>query len=438
MASHFYSNAPVPTTIAQAINSLAQVRNLPELINTLPYSYRASFSPLLEELYKGGQKAALSLGGLKSLKNHQDKGSLPAHLKNLRPVTLQVSKAFSTHSALLELQQDIKTKHAAYVADVLGAEIKARRGEYHVLVSQISPLTYSDRLMALCNAIDRDLVAHLYFNLPTLHARAADTSFEVSNPPAVPLPASVAPAPRVVEVGDDEMDVVPSVPEPTEIKDDVRKVLLGELDTAGERITAALAEHWCRKAITLGKGSADISLAQKLKKVTIRDEARKEAAKPSAATPAPGNNFAAKLESLEKTIRSLAANNGTKPQKGKLFSANENTKANTSYRGQKRFTQGEEPSQKRRAVQGSWEEARGGSKAETGEEGCSEKEGLNALRRCTYFVNGENIPDTVLKVPFASVVAYMKDHVIPEQCIEPTPVFRSPGVISIPEEIERI
>jgi len=100
-----------------------------------------------------------------------------------------------------------------------------------------------------------------------------------------------------------------------------RKLLLQELDLAGEQITAASAEHWCRRAIALGKASSDTELARKLKKLTIQDEAHGKATALSgnknAGDPLPANKskkFQKKFDSIEKALKDLSSRI---PAKGK-------------------------------------------------------------------------------------------------------------------------
>ena len=66
---------------------------------------------------------------------------------------------------------------------------------------------------------------------------------------------------------------------------------------------------------------------------------------------------------------------------------------------------------------------------------------MRALQRCNFkcLFNGENIPDTVLKVPFKFLVESFRDHMPPAECfIAPTLVFQSPVVVNIPNYIEKI
>ena len=151
--------AAAPTTAAGAMSSLLFANNIRELVAMLPITYQAPFRPLLEDLCRKGQRAADSFRGLRVLEKHQEDGTLPAHLSSLRPMSLQVAKEFQGHANLRELQENINKEHATYVARVLENEVLAKRGEYHLLISQVYPFTYSGKVTALCDKMDRDLVA---------------------------------------------------------------------------------------------------------------------------------------------------------------------------------------------------------------------------------------------------------------------------------------
>ena len=433
--AQFHLNPPVPTTVAQASASLAQAHNVHELVACLPSTYRPSFAPLLEDLFKRGQRAAQALGGLKALEKHANTDTLPSHLRHLKPVTLQVLKEFHGNSILEEAQKEILESHTQHIQLTLKKEIVVQRGVYHLLISQASPLQYTQKVLQLCEAVDADLLAHMYYSA----VPAVDEERETTTHPDTPND----PTTKRPHLGDAMDGVV--IGEPTKLTDGQKRTLLGNLELSGERIAATLATNWCARAVALGRASTEHTLAEKLKKVGIRDEAKKvaSAARPSTTPPTktsePDSATAKRLSSLEKTLQSLVARlpkgNNT-PSLNKEAVTNLVRKRPSTREGHQEELS--ERSSKRRCPEGQrWEEA--GSPEEGEREREQEMKGLNTLRRCNYFVNGDNVPSAVLNVPFASVVAYMKEKMPPcEHVIMPTPVFISPGVIHVPEEIERI
>lgn len=470
MASSYLA-AAIPTTIAQANASVAQARNVRELTAILPRTYRPFLGPIFEELYRLGQRAAQALSGLRLLEKHKKQGSLPSHLHNQKSTQLQAIKEYAGETALSDAQQRVDKQHKAYIASVLDEEITTRRGEYTLLISRASPLAFQERVTAICHSVDADLLADMYYvaeaSGPRIVELPEDTDLDMINPLAArPAPkdetaepmegvtasaaAQAAPAPPH-GAAHESANAPPSTPH--KYTYDQRKTLLHNLELSGERIAAAAAVAYCSRAVALARAATEETLATRMRKVNLRDEAKKAAtaAGPSKPTTVPTTDPATdkRLSEIEKAIKAIASQKG--PQ-GKRSHAEMQGNANNTDRkrrqtlwegpqillpeGRKKGgkeAKGREPQGRQR-----WNEEWQGEGQGSGRD--KEKEGLESLRRCkNNFLNGEDVPNTVLKVPFTSLVTYMREKLTTMECfIAPTPVFRSPGVHRIPPEVERI
>lgn len=454
MAS-LHLQAAIPTSIAQANNSIAQARNIRELTAILPRTYRPFLGPVFEELYRLGQRAAQALSGLRLLQKHKDNGSLPSHLQNQKPTQLQAIKEYAGETALSDAQGRVDKLHKSYIASVLDEEISTRRGEYTLLISRASPLAFSERVTAICHSVDADLLADMYyvaedsFPLEEFKPLPKKTDIDAVNIPTRPDPKEAT--------GEPMEGVQVNAPPPGKAHTytvEQRRKLLHNLELSGERIAAVAAVAYCSRAVALGRASTEETLATRMRKVNLRDEAKKAAtaAGPSKPTTIPTNDPATdkRLSAIEKALKALASQKGPAGKK-RSSSYMRDEQANQPCRKRRQtlregpeilFPEGRKEGGKE--VEGRepqdrqwWTEERLGEREGSGRD--KEAEGLKTLRRCNYFVNGEDVPNAVLNVPFSSIVAYMREKMTTMECfIAPTPVFRSPGVHRIPEEVERI
>ena len=438
--------ALVPTTFQETIRSLAQVRTLRELIGTLPATYQPSFGPFLEDLFNKSRRAAQALAHYNALSAHKKAGTLPAHLKSHKPTKLQVPQAYQGHANLREIQEEIEAKHKEHFAWVLEKEVAAHRGAYHLLMGQVSGTAWVERLETLCNAADRDLIAHLYFRIPRTHSRDANATADQPNP------SNAAVRPRFVDVtdvpeGEGEAMALDAIPEPETISDESRRALLGELDVSGERITSALAEHWCRRAISLGKSAVDSSLAVKMRKLKIRDEAAtagpskkpSTAAATTAAAPTTSPDTSAlekRFAAMEKAIKSLSQVKNGKPSPVNDSELTNNTLCRKRSREPFGEAEGFSKKRKSKGFPGRRKEERGSPEEGTWKGTREEREGVNTLRRC-ILDKEDVVPRSVLTVPFSSLVRVLGERNTGYDSVEPTPVFLCSG-INIPSEIERV
>lgn len=157
-----------------------------------------------------------------------------------------------------------------------------RKGEYTVLICSTSPLAYSDRVAAICKAVDTDLVAVVFYtnSLPQEFLRV---SLYTTNEPTIRVvdvtmredrEASSVAATAAPETTRGQALVTP-LPvfgehfELAEITASYKKSLLGNLSLSGERIAAVMALEYCARAVTLGRASAKSTLATKLRKVSV-------------------------------------------------------------------------------------------------------------------------------------------------------------------------
>ena len=263
-------------------------------------------------------------------------------------------------------------------------------------------------------------------------------SKEASDAPATKLAALTTPLPAFGEVL-----------EPVTITPEMRKSLLSNLSLSGERIAAAMALEYCARAVALGRAATEATLASKIRKVVIRDGAKSaaKAAGPSKKTPPASTPDAneARLASIEKALKGLSS----RLPAGKNEPSLPISFTNLSIRKRQcPEGEGDQAAKRRRKTlpetEGQWRKDPGEGDAffEGEREWEREKEeGMRALKRCNFksLFNGENVPDTVLKVPFESLVEFFRDHMPPAECfIAPTPVFWSPGVVNVPESIARM
>ena len=72
-------------------------------------------------------------------------------------------------------------KNSKYFVWVLGKEVTAHCGIYHLPIQKVSVVAWLECLKTLCEAGDRNLIAHLYFCIPHTVKQAADVSPDDSN-----------------------------------------------------------------------------------------------------------------------------------------------------------------------------------------------------------------------------------------------------------------
>jgi len=158
----------VASDVDTLCNNLSQARTIRELISSLPITYRPTFGPLLKELYRAAQQCASVEAAYQSHKDYFRAGTLPTHLKAIKPISLQVSKEFAGTSDLRDLQKTLDKEAKSYVERVLALEVQAKKGEWHALLCTVSSPTCINCINSLCDAIDRDLCAHMFYTLPPI------------------------------------------------------------------------------------------------------------------------------------------------------------------------------------------------------------------------------------------------------------------------------
>lgn len=258
-----------------------------------------------------------------------------------------------------------------------------------------------------------------------------------------------APGPEVAkrEAISNPLPVFGDAFEPVSIAASDRKNLLGNLALSGERIAAAMALKYCAPTVAPGRAATEATLASKLRKVSIRDDA-KNAAKAAGSSrvkaPASDPTTDDKIASIEKALKDLSK----RLPGSKLHCPIPHSNANIIHSRKRKslgegdqepFRFGETRSEKRQQRESSCEREVLGEDKQGKER--EKEEGVRALKRCNFSLlfNGEDVPDTVLKVPFESLVEFFRDHMPPAECfIAPTPVFKSPEVPQVPEHVERM
>lgn len=112
-------------------------------------------------------------------------------------------------------------------------EVQVKKGEWHALLCTVFSPAYINHINSLCNVINRDLCAQIFYTLsPTMPEKDEECNDTETN-----VLASIA-----WETVDEE---VTRDDGPTVITSTLSKLLLQELDLPGEQITAVSVEHWC-------------------------------------------------------------------------------------------------------------------------------------------------------------------------------------------------